>query len=745
MKVKNLSEVVDQLKPFLKEYLEGQGTEFTRSHFTCPNRSWHKNNDNRPACSFYPDDQHFHCFVCASNGDIFTAANLLEGLPLEGADFITTVVELANRFGIAVEVEEDLQDTYNKKLRTMMELIRDVTYNTYKNTVEPQEYVKKRNLIDIAHKFKFGYCKYESLLNFLRSKGYEQKDLEEAGLFESQINQRLLIPVYDVNGKIVAFGSRRLKEDNTEKYYNSATCQLYKKSELLYNFNNAKRFETIIIVEGYMDALQLINNGIENVVAVCGTALTEKHIRLLVKHKVKKIVLCFDNDDAGKLATNDSIKLLFGTPELSTRILKIDKAKDADEFLLKFGKEEFLKLQDVTPFEYKLQKYIDSNFDKAIKEELLEVVSNEQSFIEKENMGKKLAKVAGVKTETVLAEIERVEKVKMGDYGVTTSDIVNEKDILNKEVFLFESWSQSRGKLLGLNISQFPIMTEKLDGLQNALFIIAAEENTGKSALTNSIMLNVAQSNPGKVFVLYFGLDVSSRTMVARSIANLANVPINWVSNPKFKILENPTVEQAQKDLMMQRREDAIQTIRTLADSISIKDEKTVRSIEDMERLIKVYQQIAEGKQLVVIIDSLNQMSTTAKKDTRDIYMYISDKLKEWVVKFDIPVIAISELRKLQHPGMRPTNDDIKEVSDLKYDADATILLYNELHSRRDSTERTFVGSNGIVYPVVELIFFKNKTSEFKGTLFYKFYTDMSRVEECTIDEHRRFWTSQRG
>jgi replicative DNA helicase len=162
--------------------------------------------------------------------------------------------------------------------------------------------------------------------------------------------------------------------------------------------------------------------------------------------------------------------------------------------------------------------------------------------------------------------------------------------------------------------------------------------------------------------------------------------------------------------------------------------------MEDMDRLIKVYQHLIDNKQLVVIVDSLHCINTTAKRETRDIMMYISDKLKEWTTKFDVPVIAISELRKLQHPGMKPTNDDLKEVSDLKYDADATILLYNELHSRRES-ERTFVGSNGMVYPVVELIFYKNKTSGFKGTLFYKFYTDTSKFEECSIDEHRQYWS----
>jgi len=741
MKVKNLNNVIEQLKPFLKDYLETQGTEFTRSHFTCPNRVWHKNNDAKPSCAFYPDESSFHCFSCGKNGSIFDAANLLEGLPLEGSEFIETVVELAKRFNITVEIEEDSVDKYQTKLKTLLELVRDVAYKTYLSNNEIREYVKKRGVSEIEDKVKFGYLKYDSLLPFLTTKGYTENDIKEAGLFRELLNERLIIPIYDSFNRLVAFGSRKIKEDQSERYYLSSTCQVYKKSEILFNFNNSKQYETIYIVEGFLDAFQLIKNGIPNVVAVCGDAISYKHIRLLVKYKVKKVILLFDSDNAGKEATKSAISALSKTPELEVYIKELSDAKDPDEYLLKYGKDKFLQLPESSMFDYKLKKYIDSNLDKNLKEDLLQFISEEQSFIEKEHMCKKLAKAASVKTETVLSEIERIEKVKLGDYGVTTSDIVNEKDTLNKEIFLFESWSESRGKLLGLNIAQWPIMTEKLDGFQNALFIVAAEENTGKSALTCSLSLNLALSNPGKVFILYFGLDVSNRTMIARMVANLSGLPINTVSNPKYKILENPTI--INKEELMKIREEKINQIRLLSDTISIKDEKTIRSIEDMERLIKVYLKAYEGKQLVVIIDSLNQMHTAVKKETRDIYMYISDKLKEWTVKFDIPVIAISELRKLAHPGMRPTNDDIKEVSDLKYDADVTILLYNELHSKRDSSTRTFIGEGGIVYPIVELIFYKNKTSEFKGTLFYKFYTDTSRIEECTIEEMRKYWSER--
>jgi len=736
MRINNLSDVIEELKPYLRQYLEESGAEFIGDHFTCPNKKLHKNEDQKPSASFYPDESHFHCFVCNSNGDIFTAAGMLEGLPLEGRDFIETVKILADRYGITLQVEEDSVDIQNKKLRGMLELIKEASHKTFLATPSALEYVKGRGLESIQTKIRFGYCNFQKLKNFLETKGYSSRDLNDAGLSETLLNERLLIPIYDVWGRITAFGSRRLQEDSSEKYRNSSTSELFKKSEVLFNLYNAKAYETIIIVEGYMDALKMMSVGINNVVALCGTALSSFHIQLLVKNKVKHLILCLDGDYAGQEATKTILEVLQNEESLKTSILELPDDLDPDDFITKFGKEEFLAQKTKSIFDFKLAKYIESGLDTSIKEDLLLYASEEKSFIEKEHMCKKIAKAANVKTETVISEIERVERKKLGDYGVTTSDIVSERGSLHREVFLFEQWAQARGKLLGLNIAQYPFMTEKMDGIQSGMYIIAAEENTGKSALTCSLMLNIALSNPRKVCVLYFGLDVSNRTLVARMVSNLSGLPINTVSNPKYKIMENPEVSNGEE--LLKRRNEAIQAVRELSDTISVKDEKSVRSIEDMERLIQVYQQMHEGKQLVVIIDSLNQMSTSAKKDTRDIYMYISDKIKEWTIKYDIPVIAISELRKLQHPGMKPTNDDIKEVSDLKYDADVTILLYNELHSLRDS-EKVFVAESGLVYPIVEGIVFKNKLSGFKGSFWWKFYTDLSRYEECTRDEMQKY------
>lgn len=738
MKVKNLNNLVEQLKPKLKEYLELKGTKFNRTHFQCPNRRWHSNNDDKPACAFYPDENHFHCFVCNVSGDIFNAINLLEGLAIEGSEFIRTVIKLAELFKMRVDIEEDDTDKYNRKLREMLKLIKDVSHKTYLETKEVREYIAKRGLSNIEKKVNFGYCKYEMLKKFLLSKGYTEKNIEDVGVFKELLNERLIIPIYDEYGRLSGFGSRQIKDDKYEKYYNPATSVLYKKSHTLYNFNVAKRAETVLVVEGFIDALTLMSKGIINVVALCGSFISDKHIRLLVKYGIKKIVLCLDNDSGGKEALKNAINSLMQIKEITTKVIELKDAKDPDEFIIKYGIGKFKELHQINVFDYKLKKYIESGLEKENKDELLQFILDEKSFIEKERMCKTLAKIMKVRIEAVIKELENLEKEKEGDYAVTTADIVNEKDSLLKEIFIFEKWAQNRGKLLGLNIL-YPTMTEKLDGLQSGFYIIAGEENTGKSALTLSLAVNLIEANPRKVFILYFGLDSQNRTLVARMLAGKTGIPINTVSNPNYKILNNPEIENP--DEVLKKRDGGLDYINSLTDSLSIKDTTTVKSLEDMERIIKVYKNlIDEERQLVVIVDSLNKIKTMVKKETRAIYMHISDTLQEWAIKFDIPVLAISELRKLTHSGMRPTNDDIKEAGDFKYDTDVTMLIYNELHSRRESDERVFVGENGIVYPVIELIFFKNKLSGFKGTLYYKFYTDICRMEECSLEEMKKYW-----
>jgi replicative DNA helicase len=208
-------------------------------------------------------------------------------------------------------------------------------------------------------------------------------------------------------------------------------------------------------------------------------------------------------------------------------------------------------------------------------------------------------------------------------------------------------------------------------------------------------------------------------------------LPINSILYPDR--IDDPKI--------IEQRELAVEHLQSLSKDFMIIGSDMTRSIEDMERQVQIYKYLAEDKQLVVFIDSLHCISTYKKMETRETFMYISDKLKKWSNTYDIPVVCVSELRKIEDKA-KPTLQDLKEAVDLGYDATCSMAIWSEMHATRNAaTQKSFTGPDGVQYPIFELMVLKNKTSSFKGSLFYKFYTNTNKVEECSAEEHRQFWS----
>ena len=161
--------------------------------------------------------------------------------------------------------------------------------------------------------------------------------------------------------------------------------------------------------------------------------------------------------------------------------------------------------------------------------------------------------------------------------------------------------------------------------------------------------------------------------------------------------------------------------------------------LEDIEKYIRIYKKIAGTKQLVVFVDNLHRISSRKSQSTRELYMGVSDSLKLWKTEFDIPVIATAEIKKTNE-NKRPIGDDIKEVKDLQFDADLVALLYSDFFTNNTTllahnSEEEGLEDDEKARPIVEMNIVKNKTSGFKKRLYYKFFPEFSRYEECTQDE----------
>jgi len=766
MRIKNLELVLAQIRPKLSDYLKEHGRDLSQTHFQCPNSSMHNNEDRNPSCCFYPDEEHFHCFTCNAAGDIFKAASLIEGRPSFGIEFITeNVIYLAKKYNIRYEEEEGAGESGKSDIYDILELISKLACNTLKKdsplTKEARDYINRRNWDELVDVFEFGWCKYDKLLKKLGERATDDNLLTRAGILPSKtqkkksfqkylFDDRIIFPIRNHFGRVIAFASRDYKgKKGTIRYVNFNTTEAYQKSNVLFNLDKA-RFQSskVYVVEGYADVFTMYLYGIKNVVALCGKNFTDSQYELLVKCGVKRIVFCLDNEEGAYDSLDSILHKTIGTKnELDISIKKLDKTKDPDEYLLTYGPQEFLELPELSIFEYQLQKYLADQSNDVHKNECLNAIIREDSPITRERMIKKMSSEAHISTESIQREIHGFETDSASDfYQVTMSDILAEQEKMEAVIGAFEKWAWSREELLGLHMG-WPILTEKMEGLQTGIYLVGGRSNIGKSSFCLQLGVNLAVFNKGKVLVLYFSIDDNRIKVIPRLLANFSNIEINILSNPVNRILQNTNLTEEQRELLEMKRDEAVHELRQLSASFVIKDVGEGRSLEYMEKMIKIYKAIAKNRQLVVFIDNLHKMTTTVdKKQVREKFTYISEGLKRISNVYDIPLVATVEIRKTQDLLAWPTEEDIKETVDLAYDADAVFMLHNEYTILQDNakTKMFHVTDEGLVLPVVGLWARKNKTSDFKGRVYYKFHPSIAKVEEALPEERQYYENSRR-
>lgn len=345
--------------------------------------------DNSPSMSVSPTKQIFKCFACGATGNVFTFVSDYENVP-----FIEAVNIVATKCGMELSTE-----TYNNNVSNVfkteyeiMELAEKFYQNNLKTALGTKalEYLKERGLTDeIIKDFGIGLSLDENdlLLNLLLKKKYDLKSIADLGL-TTQVNnknhdffvRRITFPLWDKDGHIVGFSARIYRgEKDVSKYMNSKETKIFKKGETLYNYHKAKevakREKQLIVVEGFMDAIRISANGIKNVVALQGTALTNEQIALLKKLRCK-IILCLDNDNAGLLATLSNGEELEKN-ELETYVIRLSGEKDPDEYILKNGVEAFIEnvKKPLTFFEFKIN-YFKQNKNLNNPEDLAEYIND---------------------------------------------------------------------------------------------------------------------------------------------------------------------------------------------------------------------------------------------------------------------------------------------------------------------------------------------------------------------------------
>ena len=417
--VRQTNDIVDIISQYV--HLKRSGRNFFG---LCP---FH--NEKSPSFSVSPDKQIFHCFGCGVGGNVFTFLTKIEGI-----NFIEAVQTLAERANIQLPTLENSGDSAKEQLKSKVYKVNEFTAKYYhENLYKPeakiaQEYIKKRKLTnETLQSFQIGFSgKFDELYQELKKQGFEEPEILESGLvnkndkgqYIDRYRNRLMFPICDSRGKVIAFGGRVL-DDSKPKYINSPENVVYSKGRNLFGLNVAKKGDTkqLLIVEGYMDVISLHQRGITNVVAPLGTALTQQQGWLLRKNS-EKIILSFDSDEAGLMAKMRALDILQNMG-CDLRILQMEGAKDPDEYIIKYGNARFNHLVEkalsVIEFKVKVLKQnlnLDNVNDKIkFLNEIAKLIAKVDNTIEREVYIEKIAKEYDISQEAIYAEVNKLAYV----------------------------------------------------------------------------------------------------------------------------------------------------------------------------------------------------------------------------------------------------------------------------------------------------------------------------------------------
>ncbi len=320
-----------------------------RTHFgLCP---FH--NEKTPSFAVFTESQTFHCFGCGAGGDIISFIMKIENL-----DYLEAVKFLAETAGMTVP-ENDMDDSIARKKSRLMAANREAArfFNSNLKTAKGEKgyrYFKDRGFSDSTiTKFGLGYAldEWDGLIKYMKGLGYSVGELYEANLvrksekngkthYYDNFKNRIIIPIIDLRGNVIAFGGRVL-DDSKPKYVNTSDTLIYKKSNAVFALNKAKNNpdRKIILAEGYMDVIAMHQAGFTNAVACLGTALTREQARMISRY-ADEVILSYDSDGAGKAATDKAIQI-FGEVDIKVRVLSLTGGKDPDEIIKTHGRERF--------------------------------------------------------------------------------------------------------------------------------------------------------------------------------------------------------------------------------------------------------------------------------------------------------------------------------------------------------------------------------------------------------------------
>ncbi len=384
--------------------------------------------EKTPSFTVFPATKSFYCFGCGAGGDVITFIQKTENL-----DYVGAIELLATRAGIAIPNDAPGDGTPAIPRRRIYEMNLEAAKFFRASLFDPvigregmQYLTESRRLSGATIKrFGLGFAPndFGMLTKHMRSLGYTEAELvagflagrsQKTGRLFDLFRNRIMFPVIDTSGNIVAFGGR-VMDDSKPKYLNSSDTPAFKKSRILFGLNYAKDHcaEELILCEGYMDTIAMHAAGFENAVATLGTAITPEHARLLTRY-TKRVIINYDSDEAGQKAADKAMRLL-DEVGLPVRVLKLTGAKDADEYIKTYGRDAFRSLLEKshTAFDFKLETVL-AHYDLSVAEgkiraarELTSLIAETYSGVERELYVHTASARLGISVESLANDVAR--------------------------------------------------------------------------------------------------------------------------------------------------------------------------------------------------------------------------------------------------------------------------------------------------------------------------------------------------
>lgn len=572
------------------------------------------------------------------------------------------------------------------------------------------------------------------------------------------------------------FSNEIIKEKAPIKYNSSSNFGgVYEKSLFPYGIHSVKNFHRIIAVEGHGCRHNLKLNGYDNVIALGGGELPKSTLEKLSSFGVTNICLFLDNDVAGVKKVKQIIKEYYGKMSIEFSILDMSEyadIKDPDELIRKHGGDAIKLLQDIHCLEWLAMKELELSHDQYEAAKVLsEFIALEKSPINRVRLINSISFILDVLPTIITEEVDQKISKSQDRKSEFALKILDEaKDLirqnpnaLNAAMKIIESRlldldkDKSSGDLFSAQecMRSLANLKDKADAgviepiirtgwrdlddsspfpTREAFCLLVAAPNVGKSALIISLIPGILDNNDDAMVVVYTN-DDSRDIYFNRLIALLAKMPVKWIERPKMYL-------DAEKKLI---RDAAFRKVMDWISSerLVIKDISHGNTVEFYGDYLLHYRNKYPDRNIFSTCDNLHRMRTeTELSGDKERIMYISSMIKSYTVKYSCVAFCTVEMTKASMYERITDCNAIAETAALQYDANLIIFLWNEVAAMREKAKKyfmydsmDFIENHGyvikpIVGPVVEAIFLKNKTSEFKGSIFFKFFPSVSLFDQ---------------